>query len=317
MFCFGVFVNGLTNVFGAAIGWPLYWFFQGAVCTGLWVTAHECGHGGFSDSKVINDIVGTIAHSFLLVPFHPWRISHGHHHAKTGNTEHDEVFVPAMRSEFGDGEQTPFNAMRRAFIALVFGWPAYLVANISGPKKYVGKTNSHFQPDSALFSDAQRNDVIVSDIVLFSWIGALLFYFVPTFGLGNVFRLYFIPYLVVNFWLVLITYLQHTDIYLPHYTPKEWNYVRGALTTVDRDFGPLLNNLFHHIHDTHVVHHLISDLPFYNAVEATKYAKAFLGDYYLYDPTPWPKALYRSFYECQFLEDQGEVRFLQRHPAPK
>ena len=24
--------------------WPLYWFFQGAVCTGLWVIAHECGH---------------------------------------------------------------------------------------------------------------------------------------------------------------------------------------------------------------------------------------------------------------------------------
>jgi omega-6 fatty acid desaturase / acyl-lipid omega-6 desaturase (Delta-12 desaturase) len=24
--------------------WPLYWFLQGAVCTGVWVIAHECGH---------------------------------------------------------------------------------------------------------------------------------------------------------------------------------------------------------------------------------------------------------------------------------
>ena len=24
--------------------WPAYWFLQGAVCTGLWVIAHECGH---------------------------------------------------------------------------------------------------------------------------------------------------------------------------------------------------------------------------------------------------------------------------------
>ena len=23
--------------------WPLYWFFQGAVATGVWVIAHECG----------------------------------------------------------------------------------------------------------------------------------------------------------------------------------------------------------------------------------------------------------------------------------
>jgi omega-6 fatty acid desaturase (delta-12 desaturase) len=24
--------------------WPAYWILQGAVCTGLWVIAHECGH---------------------------------------------------------------------------------------------------------------------------------------------------------------------------------------------------------------------------------------------------------------------------------
>lgn len=24
--------------------WPAYWVLQGAVCTGLWVIAHECGH---------------------------------------------------------------------------------------------------------------------------------------------------------------------------------------------------------------------------------------------------------------------------------
>ena len=24
--------------------WPAYWWLQGAVCTGLWVIAHECGH---------------------------------------------------------------------------------------------------------------------------------------------------------------------------------------------------------------------------------------------------------------------------------
>jgi len=313
MFLFGLYVNNLKTVYGQAIGWPLYWVFQAFVGTGLWVTAHECGHGGFSDSKTVNDIVGLIAHSFLLVPYHAWRISHGHHHAKTGNIVHDEVFVPTTRSDFADeAEQTMFNALKRCFIALFFGWPAYLVANVSGPKKYSGKKNSHFAPDSALFGPTQYNDVFVSDIVLLSWICALLGYFVPTYGFWTVVRFYFIPYLGVNFWLVLITYLQHTDIFLPHYSPKEWNYVRGALTTVDRDFGPLLNNLFHHIHDTHVVHHLISDLPFYNAVEATKHVKKFLGDYYLFDPSSVPTALMRSFYECQFIEDHGDVFFLQK-----
>jgi omega-6 fatty acid desaturase / acyl-lipid omega-6 desaturase (Delta-12 desaturase) len=280
MFLFGLYVNKLPFA-AQLIGWPIYWFMQGAVSTGLWVTAHECGHGGFSDSKTVNSIVGLLAHSFLLVPFHPWRISHGHHHAKTGSIDDDEVFVPTIESDYDGSVQSTYIVISRAFIAFVFGWPAYLIANITGPKKYIGKKNDHFQPDSALFSESQKNDVIISDIVLFSWIGALIFYFIPTFGIFAFVKFYFIPYLVVNFWLVLITFLQHTDIYMPHYRGKEWNYVRGALTTVDRDFGWLLNNLFHHITDTHVVHHLFSDLPFYNAEKATVAIKPLLGAYYL------------------------------------
>lgn len=49
--------------------WPLYWFLQGAVATGVWVIAHECGHQAFSDSQAINDGVGLLFHSLLLVPY--------------------------------------------------------------------------------------------------------------------------------------------------------------------------------------------------------------------------------------------------------
>ncbi len=48
---------------------------------------------------------------------------------------------------------------------------------------------------------------------------------------------------------------------------KEWNWLRGALCTVDRSFGPLLDHTFHHIVDTHVCHHLFSKMPFYHAQE--------------------------------------------------
>jgi len=39
---------------------------------------------------------------------------------------------------------------------------------------------------------------------------------------------YGIPYLAVNHWLVLITFLQHTDPMLPHYRAGEWNFVRSV-----------------------------------------------------------------------------------------
>lgn len=35
-----------------ALAWPVYWFYAGLVGTGLWVLAHECGHGGFTASQV-------------------------------------------------------------------------------------------------------------------------------------------------------------------------------------------------------------------------------------------------------------------------
>jgi fatty acid desaturase len=49
---------------------------QGTIWTGLWVLAHECGHGAFSKYKIINDIFGYITHSSLLVPYFSWQFSH-------------------------------------------------------------------------------------------------------------------------------------------------------------------------------------------------------------------------------------------------
>ena len=79
-----------------------------------------------------------------------------------------------------------------------------------------------------------------------------------------VLQVYFMPYLIVNMWLVMITLLQHTHPSLPHFNDAEWEWLRGALSTVDRSYG-LLDVVFHHIADTHVCHHLFSTMPHYHA----------------------------------------------------
>lgn len=45
----------------------------------------------------------------------------------------------------------------------------------------------------------------------------------------------------------------------------EFDWLRGALSTVDRSFGVVLNHVFHRITDTHVAHHLFHTMPFYHA----------------------------------------------------
>ncbi|KAE8664430.1 Omega-6 fatty acid desaturase, endoplasmic reticulum [Hibiscus syriacus] len=104
----------------------------------------------------------------------------------------------------------------------------------------------------------------------------------------------------------MITYLQHTHPALPHYDSSEWDWLRGALSTVDRDYG-ILNKVFHNITDTHIAHHLFSTMPHYHAMEATNAIKPILGEYYSFDGTPVYKALFREAKECVFVEpDQGE-----------
>lgn len=38
--------------------WPLYWLAQGTMFWALFVLGHDCGHGSFSSSRTLNDIVG-------------------------------------------------------------------------------------------------------------------------------------------------------------------------------------------------------------------------------------------------------------------
>lgn len=120
--------------------------------------------------------------------------------------------------------------------------------------------------------------------------------------------LYGIPYVVVNFWLTIITLLHHTHPALPHYEDSEWNFLKGALCTVDRSFGKMLDFFFHHISDTHVTHHLFSSIPFYHAEEATEAIKPILGDYYLRDDRSVHAALWNDYGDCSYVapDNQGE-----------
>jgi len=295
--------------------WPIYWILQGCVMTGVWVIAHECGHQSFSDWKVVNNTVGLIFHSLLLVPYHSWRISHGMHHKGTAHMERDQVFVPALRSKVLESnklkdvseliEVTPLGNLIGIILMELVGWPGDLIFNASG-QNYKRRTN-HFEPDSPIFKKVQSTDVIMSDIGL-AITGIILFYFSWTYSFAAVVKFYFIPYLWVNFWLVTITYLQHTHKDIPHYRGEEWSFIRGAVATIDRDYG-ILNHMFHHITDSHVCHHLFSTMPHYNAIEATKYIKAILKEYYLEDHTPILKALWDSWSTCHYVNDEGTIVF--------
>jgi omega-6 fatty acid desaturase (delta-12 desaturase) len=149
-----------------------------------------------------------------------------------------------------------------------------------------------FDPNAVMFNDNQRGQIILSDIGVVLWLAAIC-YSINLFGFFEVFRLYLVPYLWyalsqsityhlnvsirVNHWLVLITFLQHTDPLIPHYRPAEFTFPRGALSTLDRNLLGELGSFAawigafttHGISETHVAHHVHSKIPHYHAWDAT------------------------------------------------
>ncbi|KAF8635096.1 hypothetical protein AX15_000536 [Amanita polypyramis BW_CC] len=108
----------------------------------------------------------------------------------------------------------------------------------------------------------------------------------------------------------MLTYLHHSDPSIPHYRRKEWTFLRGALSTVDRPLlGWVGRFFFHNVSHDHIAHHLFSTIPFYNQPQVTEAIKKVLKEDYNYDSTNSFRALHRTFTQCYFIEDEGDIVF--------
>ncbi|KAJ7048052.1 fatty acid desaturase-domain-containing protein [Mycena amicta] len=297
--------------------WCAYWWFQSLIFTGVWVLGHECGHGAFSPHKHVNDAIGFLLHSALFTPYFSWKITHHRHHMYHASMTRDETFVPCTRSEVGipqaahasDYEEyfgdTPLYTLLFLIRQQLLGFPAYLLFNVSGSRRYPKGTN-HFAPSSPLFTSAQRNVVILSNLGLGAAFLAL-FYACLGFGVANVVKFYFLPWIGVTHWFVMITYLQHTHSRVPHYRDQSWTFQRGAVATIDRpNFLGWQGRFFlHNVVQYHTIHHFFPRIPFYHGPEATRHLKQAIGEHYVSCDQPAFQALWEVKNQCRFVEDTG------------
>ena len=190
-------------------------FSIGLVTTGLWILAHECGHGAFSPSQNLNDTIGFMLHSYLLVPYFSWKITHRRHHHNAGHMDRDTAFVP-RRIEEHNGWALPdaiADAPAVTFACLLlhqlFGWPLHMIFYVSAgsrstPAPKTSSTSrwrlSHLDPSSLLFRQGARVWVVLSDLGIISMLG-LLWYLQGLLGFKTLFYTYWLPYLWTNHWI--------------------------------------------------------------------------------------------------------------------
>ncbi|GFZ15013.1 fatty acid desaturase 8 [Actinidia rufa] len=315
-------VRDVAVVFGLAAGaaylnnwvvWPLYWAAQGTMFWALFVLGHDCGHGSFSNHHKLNSVVGHLLHSSILVPYHGWRISHRTHHQNHGHVENDESWHP-LSEKIYKSLDTVTRKLRFTLPFPMLAYPIYLWS------RSPGKTGSHYNPNSDLFVPKERKDVITST-VCWSTMAALLVglaFVMGPFQFAQTLHHSLLGFL--SMWLDLVTYLHHHghEDKLPWYRGEEWSYLRGGLTTLDRDYG-WINNIHHDI-GTHVIHHLFPQIPHYHLIEATEAAKPVLGKYYREPKKSWPLpfhllgSLIRSMKQDHYVSDTGDVVYYQTDP---
>ena len=306
--------------------WILYAFLSGTTAMGFWVIAHECGHGAFSKNRVLETITGYLLHSLLLVPYFSWQRSHAVHHRFTNHITKGETHVPividgnGISEKVGGEKELSFSSklgktnygILQLVLHLIFGWPAYLLSGSTGGLSY--GTSNHFWPrkpfSKTLWPAVWAKKVWISDIGVAAVIIGLIILFIKH-GIFPIIVMYIGPLLVVNCWLVIYTWLHHTDSDVPHLSNSEFSFMRGAFLSIDRPYGKIINILHHNIGSSHVVHHVCPTIPHYYATKATLAIKKAFNKAYLYNPDPIHKALWNIACNCIAVKsDIDEGRYI-------
>lgn len=297
-----------------AVVWIVYAVVAGTLATGCWVLAHECGHNAFHPNRAVENCVGFFLHSLLLVPYFSWQRSHAIHHAHCNHLEAGETHVPSLKNSpwavFTIKLKRLLGPSIYAVVSILahflIGWPLYLLFGVTGGPSH-GFPTSHFinmPPFNAgerqLFPGKWKGLMSVSSLGVIMVI-SLIFLWMQNTSVLRVLCVYGLPYLIVNCWLVCYTWLQHTDREIPHFSFSEWDWAKGALQTVDRPYGSILNFLHHGIGSTHVAHHINPSIPHYNAWKASELIRSEFPGHIRYDSTPIHLAIWRVALHCSFV----------------
>lgn len=278
-----------------------YWNAAGFVMWAVFVIGHDCGHGTFSDYDWLNDLVGHLTHGSVLVPFYSWQLSHRRHHMHHNHADKDYSHPwftkeRLRRPEEGQARFQDRNPLLRLAFPLV-GWPIYLLGLPDG---------CHLLPIP--FQRLWRNTptveyykcLVSSAVVLgFLWLA------LRTLGdLRSLWYYFLVPWLVMGWWLVTVTYLQHHDHDTVVFDNRDWQFVLAAFQSIDRKFGYGIDAMHHHITDCHVVHHLFfTKIPHYSLPRATEAMKRYLAKtdlLYLYksrDTPDFATRIFRQYFE--------------------
>lgn len=242
----------------AAAGWALFialTLAQGCAVVGLFVLGHDAGHGAFSRSRTVNQIVGHLAMAPLMTTLKSWQLFHDHHHRwpQKHGAQHDFLGYLVTREGLrGAGGLSRLGyRLPGGFLLWILGGIARratlarsIPALVRGPR----------EARQLRVSAAVTWAIVLAIWTVLAWLGGPL----------AIVKYHLAPVLVSTLIGSLLVTVQHSNMESLFYPEETWSPLRGQLvSTFDVRFPRLLEWLWCDI-NIHIPHHVSPRIPWYN-----------------------------------------------------
>ncbi len=231
----------------------------------IFIFFHDCGHGAFFKSRMLNNMVGLICGLICLTPYEDWRHLHALHHATSGNLDRRAANQPQpveLKTYIEQGygllvltisEYQQLNRVAQ-FLYRVYRHPLFLLV-LMPPVQFL---LFHRFP-AAGGGKRERRSVIITNLVFLTV--SLIMSFVVGFGAYvTVSLLIIIPTTIIGVWLF---YIQH-QFEQTYWKPRtEWSYEESALVGSSYYKLPTVLQWFSGNIGFHHIHHLSPRIPNY------------------------------------------------------
>ena len=212
---------------------------------------HDCAHGSFFESRVVNDTVGFITGVLTLTPYSKWRREHALHHASSGDLDrrgHGDVTTLTVREYLARSprERLAYRIERHP-LTLLLGGPLYMAFW------------QRWQGDPSSPRGRKRSGVQATNAAIVLLLAIALF----TVGWKTVVFAYALPYYLAAMAGVWLFYVQHQfeDAYWSDH--GEWDYAEASLRGSSHLRLPALLQWFTGNIGLHHVHHIAPKIPNY------------------------------------------------------
>ena len=219
----------------------------------LFLIQHDCGHGSFFRSRLVNDWVGRILGVFTLTPYDVWRRDHAMHHATTGNldrrggggeirtlTVEEYLALPRWR-------RIQYRLYRHPVVMFALG-PTFVF--VLCQRLPLGSMRAGWLPWTSTMATNAAILAIVGAMMWFVGVGPFLMVHVPIMLLAA----------TIGVWLF---YVQHQFDNVAWARDSNWDVHEAALHGSSYYDLPTVLRWFTANIGLHHIHHLNSRIPYY------------------------------------------------------